>query len=386
MNKKIGMIVAVEISAAIKKYKSKEVIKHGFRILETKVNNYELIIVNSTIGEIAAAAATELLISEYNVDLVVNFGLVGGLTETMSQTKLCIVDKVVHYDFDTSQIDPVKPGQYCGYPSEYIELNKDIINTCLKSYPNLKKDEKPKEDKKPKEPKKGEKPEKPESEQEPEEEEENEEPEKEEPKKKDEKPDKKGEDKKPKEPKIVAEKPVEMDERISFYQEAGISEKEIDMLSSSLRASSLLDEVVSMGCDAKDSAAWILTDCAGILRKNGKTLDDIEVSANDLSTIMKMVSDGKINRSSGKLALTAVIEEGVDPVAYIRENGFDRQIDASDIDAVVDKVLSENQKAIDDYKSGKTKAFQALFGACMKELKGAGNHAMIKELLEQKLK
>lgn len=186
--------------------------------------------------------------------------------------------------------------------------------------------------------------------------------------------------------KIVAEKPVEMDERISFYQEAGISEKEIDMLSSSLRASSLLDEVVSMGCDAKDSAAWILTDCAGILRKNGKTLDDIEVSANDLSTIMKMVSDGKINRSSGKLALTAVIEEGVDPVAYIRENGFDRQIDASDIDAVVDKVLSENQKAIDDYKSGKTKAFQALFGACMKELKGAGNHAMIKELLEQKLK
>lgn len=186
--------------------------------------------------------------------------------------------------------------------------------------------------------------------------------------------------------KIVAEKPVEMDERISFYQEAGISEKEIDMLSSSLRTSSLLDEVVSMGCDAKDSAAWILTDCAGILRKNGKTLDDIEVSANDLSTIMKMVSDGKINRSSGKLALTAVIEEGVDPVKYCSENGFDRQIDASDIDAVVDKVLSENQKAIDDYKSGKTKAFQALFGACMKELKGAGNHAMIKELLEQKLK
>lgn len=137
--KRIGMVVAVEMSAAIKKYKSKEVIKHGFRILETKVNNYELIIVNSTIGEIAAAAATELLISEYNVDLVVNFGLVGGLTETMSQTKLCIVDKVVHYDFDTSQIDPVKPGQYCGYPSEYIELNKDIINTCLKSYPNLKK-------------------------------------------------------------------------------------------------------------------------------------------------------------------------------------------------------------------------------------------------------
>ena len=38
-----------------------------------------------------------------------------------------------------------------------------------------------------------------------------------------------------------------------------------------------------------------------------------------------------------------------------------------------------------DFKNGKQKAAQALFGACMKELRGAGDPAVIKELLEKKL-
>ena len=51
-----------------------------------------------------------------------------------------------------------------------------------------------------------------------------------------------------------------------------------------------------------------------------------------------------------------------------------------------DKVISENTKAVEDFKNGKVKAIQSLFGACMKELKGAGDPAVIKEMLENKLK
>ena len=45
-----------------------------------------------------------------------------------------------------------------------------------------------------------------------------------------------------------------------------------------------------------------------------------------------------------------------------------------------------NSAAVADYKSGKEKALQAIFGACMRELKGAGDPAVIKSTLEQKLK
>ncbi len=185
---------------------------------------------------------------------------------------------------------------------------------------------------------------------------------------------------------IKANKPVAVDEKAEQYREAGISEKEIEMLISNHKVAKLLDDTIALGCNPKDTAAWILTDCAGVLRKDGKTLNDLTMSAETLGAIIKMVDDGKINRNAGKKVLIAVVEQGVDPIAYCKEQGLDRKVDSSAVESVIDKVLSENTQAVEDFKNGKMKAMQALFGACMKELRGAGDPAMIKELLENKLK
>ena len=184
---------------------------------------------------------------------------------------------------------------------------------------------------------------------------------------------------------IKAAKPVAIDEKADMYREAGISEKEIDMLIHNYNVSKLLDDVVAMGCNAKNAAGWILTDCAGILRKNGKLLGDLDITAETLTTIMKMVDSGDVNRMSGRKILTAVIEEGVDPVAYCKENALDSKVDASEIERVMDTVFAENAQAIEDYKNGKVKAKQALFGACMRALKNTADTATIRELLDAKL-
>ena len=185
---------------------------------------------------------------------------------------------------------------------------------------------------------------------------------------------------------IKAAKPEAIDEKAEQYRLAGISDKEIDMLMSNHKISSLVDNTVKLGCNMKDTAAWVLTDCAGILRKDGKTFADLNVTPEKLAAIIKMVDEGKINRNIGKKILIAVVESDVDPIAYCKENGFDQKLDTSAIEGVIDSVIADNPQAVADYNSGKTKALQALFGACMKQLKGAGDPAVIKELLEQKLK
>lgn len=185
--------------------------------------------------------------------------------------------------------------------------------------------------------------------------------------------------------KIKAAKPEAVDEKAEGYRAAGISEKEIDMLIHNHHVSLLLDEVVTKGCDAKNTAGWILTDCVGILRKNGKLLSDLAINADDLAAIIKMVDCGEVNRMSGRKILTAVLEEGADPIAYCKENGLDQKVDMATVESIMDKVFEENTQAIADYKNGKVKAKQALFGACMKELKNTADTAVIKELLEQKL-
>ena len=92
-----------------------------------------------------------------------------------------------------------------------------------------------------------------------------------------------------------------------------------------------------------------------------------------------------INRAAGKRVLAAVLDSDVDPDAYCAEHQLDSQGDRDVLLAVVLRVMEANQKAVNDYLSGKEKAAQALFGNCMRELRGTGDPAAIKALLEEEL-
>ena len=185
---------------------------------------------------------------------------------------------------------------------------------------------------------------------------------------------------------IKANKPVALDEKAEAYSEMGISDKEIAMLMSEHTVAKLLDDVIALGCNGKDAAAWILTDCAGILRKAGLKLKDLAITADGLSFLIKKVEEGKLNRGAAKKTLIAVIEQGADPVQYCDEQGFLVEVDNSMIESVIDKAIESNPQAVADYKSGKEKALMAIFGACMKELKGSGDPSTIRTMLIEKLK
>ena len=137
--KRIGMLVAVEIDAVLNKFGSIITEKNvaGYRVFEYETDNYHMTVVNFGAGEIAAASATQYLISEHKVDLILNFGVVGGLTEAMSKTKACIVEKIVHYDFDTSAVDNVEVGRYLQYPDIYIPTTQDLMHKAIGMFPEL---------------------------------------------------------------------------------------------------------------------------------------------------------------------------------------------------------------------------------------------------------
>lgn len=87
-------------------------------------------VVKSGIGEIGAAAATQFLISAYKVDVILNYGFVGALSEELKFRQIVAVDKVVHYDFDTSAIDNVEAGRYPEFPDAKILCDENLLKTA----------------------------------------------------------------------------------------------------------------------------------------------------------------------------------------------------------------------------------------------------------------
>ena len=131
--KNIGMVVAVEIQAVLDRYGAQleELSFPGYRVKKYRTERYNLFVLDCGAGEIAAAAGTQFLISQFAVDLVVNFGVVGGLTEEMHLAKTCIIERVVHYDFDTSALDHCEVGRYLNYPSIYIPASPELVRRAI---------------------------------------------------------------------------------------------------------------------------------------------------------------------------------------------------------------------------------------------------------------
>lgn len=137
--KKIGMVVACEIDAVLRKYgtPAEEFNDYGFNTRLYHCDGYDIYAMHTGVGEIAAAAGTQVLISVYKVDFILNFGVVGGLTKEMGIARSAVVTKIVHYDMDTSAIDHVEVGRYLEYPDVFIPTTKEMVEKAMEIAPEL---------------------------------------------------------------------------------------------------------------------------------------------------------------------------------------------------------------------------------------------------------
>ncbi len=139
----IGMIVAMpeELESFLTGIGTAEKTENipGYEVRSYKINHDHIVIVGSGVGEIAAAASTQMLITQYHADMIVNFGVVGGLTPEMTLSKVVVIDRLVHYDYDASPFyDGLVPGQYPGTESIYFYPDRRLLKLALAAEPGLK--------------------------------------------------------------------------------------------------------------------------------------------------------------------------------------------------------------------------------------------------------
>ena len=137
---KIGMIIAIqrELESFLKLGGdiSEETVA-GRTVYRTRIGTHDICALQPGYGEIDAAAGTMLLILQYGCEVIINFGVVGALEEDLKVQDLFLVEKVRHYDYDVSPIDPVEPHQYEEYPGPFIPMDQGLIRKVKEMMPEI---------------------------------------------------------------------------------------------------------------------------------------------------------------------------------------------------------------------------------------------------------
>ncbi|MBQ8603225.1 MAG: Asp-tRNA(Asn)/Glu-tRNA(Gln) amidotransferase subunit GatB [Oscillospiraceae bacterium] len=170
--------------------------------------------------------------------------------------------------------------------------------------------------------------------------------------------------------------------RARYIDEMGLSEYDADILASSRALCDVFEDALAVCGNAKETANWIITECMQVLNKKKMTADMLAISGTSLGQLIKLVMEDKVSRPNAKRILAAMFENDIPDVeAYAKQSGFIVSNDTSFIENIVKEVIAADPKSVADFKGGKEKALMALFGKCMKQLKGNANPQVLREIL-----
>lgn len=155
-----------------------------------------------------------------------------------------------------------------------------------------------------------------------------------------------------------------------YITELGLSDYDAELLTESRALCDCFETAYSECGLAKEAANWLLSECLNILNKKQMTADELTLDGVKLGKLIKIVASGEVSRPNARKILAVMFDEDIEPQLYAKEQGYIVSNDTGAIESVVRNVVMNDERSVNDYKSGKEKALMALFGKCMKELKG----------------
>lgn len=174
--------------------------------------------------------------------------------------------------------------------------------------------------------------------------------------------------------------------RARFVADFGVTEYDAHVLTLTREMSEFYEAVVNAAGGAaqgKVAANWVMGEFSGALNKASLELQDSPVSAEKLGGMIARIVDNTINGKIAKQVFGFMWEEGKTADEIIAEKGLKQETDTGAVEAIIKEVLAANEKMVEEYKSGKEKAFNGLVGQVMKAAKGKANPAQVNELMKK---
>jgi aspartyl-tRNA(Asn)/glutamyl-tRNA(Gln) amidotransferase subunit B len=187
----------------------------------------------------------------------------------------------------------------------------------------------------------------------------------------------------------MPELPGAMRER--FVREYGLPEYDAAVLTQSKAMATYFEAVVAAAGreQAKPVANWLMGDVSSMLNREGVDIDEAKVNPVQLALLLKRIADGTISNKIAKEVFGAMWEANSASPALadeiIESRGLKQISDSGALEKIVDEVLAANMKSVEEFRSGKEKAFNALIGQAMKASRGKANPAQLTEMLKKKL-
>ena len=166
----------------------------------------------------------------------------------------------------------------------------------------------------------------------------------------------------------------------------GLTPDQADYMTEEKASADYFEAAVALGTDPATAAKWIMGNVAKELNQKEMSradlgLDNCPLTAERLTKLLGMLADNKIHGKIAAQTLSAVFNENKDPDVIVKEKGWDSSADDGDLEKIVQQILDENPRVVDQIRSGDQKPRGFVVGKVMAVTKGTANPQSVQAII-----
>lgn len=174
-----------------------------------------------------------------------------------------------------------------------------------------------------------------------------------------------------------------------FIEEYKLSDYDAMVLSGDHHMATYFETVTKAANDAKLAANWVMGELSKHLNQNDTSIADSTVSADQLGGLLVRIKDNTISGNIAKKVFEAMWSEGGSADEIIEAKGLKQVTDTGAIEKIVDEVIANCTKQVEQYTSAEPekrgKMIGFFMGQVMKATGGKANPGAVTGILKKKL-
>jgi aspartyl-tRNA(Asn)/glutamyl-tRNA(Gln) amidotransferase subunit B len=175
------------------------------------------------------------------------------------------------------------------------------------------------------------------------------------------------------------------EKRARFMGEYNLPEYDAGVLCADKNLADYFEAVVREGVEAKRASNWIMTELLRELNRDEREIAECPVRPEALAGLFKLVDKGTISGKMAKSVFMEMYSSGRLAEEIVEDKGLEQVTDEAAINSVIEKVIAENPRQVEQFKAGKDKVIGFFVGQVMKATQGKANPQKVNELLKKKL-
>ncbi len=172
-----------------------------------------------------------------------------------------------------------------------------------------------------------------------------------------------------------------LDKRARYQSELGLPEAAAQVISEDRELAEFYERTVQLGASPTTAANWTTRELLELLSEGGIGVAELPFGPEGFAALLSLAESRRVTPAGARTILGEMAKASEEPEAIMQRLGLESLSDRGELESLVQAVIDDHPKQLEQYRAGEGKVMNFLLGQVMRRTRGKADPAIAREVL-----